>query len=809
MRPFTPLLPILMALLTAPSTAPAAELYHEQGLVHWMTTAHSAGLKLVDPGGELKPDAEVLVEFRALHGPAEWRAAQSLEPISEGYWSGSIVLLDVDTEYELHAFQQGAFGAFSERDTLRTQTIALSPALGGDWYVDAASGDDDSSGKSPDQALRTLGAAADSLAAGDSLHVLPGIYRETLWLGPDLPTTAQTPIVLKAEGEGVIIDGADTTYQLHNDPSRWEWDAAHCAWKMVEPFDEHPWVAYYDTETETDLRLYKFSHVDSICTGQTFEISPGEYVTIDYGWATSDERAYLRLPGDANPGQHPVHFGTVHHGITLHEMEHVVVDGFEVRHTRWVPVYLFNSGQCVVQRCYIHHHGSDGVMLRGHDTDPNDGIDELARTHRNIIRDCRFETNNIWGMPWNAIKGHNEETCGVLIYYDTYSGNSAAAHGGIELYRNWSDGHFNGMAPVGYPSIEPGPRADRCFEIDIYDNLVTHAGDDAIEVDGDAANVRVWGNFVEQSRVGVSLAPVRHGPAYVFNNTIFDLLRSSLKVSTIYSDTTFAGGPIRIYHNTFSNRDDDLSADTPAFANIMTGSSWLDVRMRNNIVVGRKSAMSWDLSWRTVPLDLDYDNLCAWQWADSTWPYLLHFYNRIEHQPEDFDDLESFQDSTAQELHGISHLPEFRSPAAGDLRLAAGDANLDAGVLLANFSDERPDGAPDIGAAERSAIELGIVERPIDAVPPGGIARFVVAIDNPTAQQQLVDLVLVARRNGVEIEVLRKDDVRFAAGLELAHEVQLVVPPGAPAGAYNLRVGAFEPGTATLIDECRFEAVVR
>jgi hypothetical protein len=45
-------------------------------------------------------------------------------------------------------------------------------------------------------------------------------------------------------------------------------------------------------------------------------------------------------------------------------------------------------------------------------------------------------------------------------------------------------------------------------DTDIYDNYCQGATDDGISLDGNSANVRVWGNEIWGSMVGISIAPV-------------------------------------------------------------------------------------------------------------------------------------------------------------------------------------------------------------------------------------------------------------------------------------------------------------
>ncbi len=72
-----------------------------------------------------------------------------------------------------------------------------------DLWVDAEHGDDNHDGLSPASALRTIQRAADLAGPGTTVHVLPGIYRETVW--PALDGTASEPVRYVAEnGPGTV-----------------------------------------------------------------------------------------------------------------------------------------------------------------------------------------------------------------------------------------------------------------------------------------------------------------------------------------------------------------------------------------------------------------------------------------------------------------------------------------------------------------------------------------------------------------------------------------------------------------------------
>jgi hypothetical protein len=83
-----------------------------------------------------------------------------------------------------------------------------------DLWVDAANGDDHVDGLSAASALRTIQRAADQAGPGTTVHILPGVYRETVW--PALNGTASEPVRYIAEnGPGTVsLRGSEPSSSL-------------------------------------------------------------------------------------------------------------------------------------------------------------------------------------------------------------------------------------------------------------------------------------------------------------------------------------------------------------------------------------------------------------------------------------------------------------------------------------------------------------------------------------------------------------------------------------------------------------------
>ncbi|MFT3766284.1 MAG: hypothetical protein QM820_12355 [Minicystis sp.] len=53
---------------------------------------------------------------------------------------------------------------------------------------------------------------------------------------------------------------------------------------------------------------------------------------------------------------------------------------------------------------------------------------------------------------------------------------------------------------------------------DIHGNLIRNCWDDGIESEGANRNVRIWGNYIDQTYVKIAIAVVHRGPLYIWRN---------------------------------------------------------------------------------------------------------------------------------------------------------------------------------------------------------------------------------------------------------------------------------------------------
>jgi hypothetical protein len=242
--------------------------------------------------------------------------------------------------------------------------------------------------------------------------------------------------------------------------------------------------------------------------------------------------------------------------------------------------------------------------------------------------------------------------------------------------------------------------SDRGFphrDADIHGNLVRHCWDDGLELEGGDMNVRVWGNYIDQTYIKIALASVARGPIYVWRNVAGASRTSPVDA---YPQGFFksrniggngdnrGGGRVYIFHNT--TWKSPAGALVASFIREQDEPDRIDnYRVLNNVIQvddpTERFAISEAFAFDTV---FDHDLILG----------------RV-----------SF--SQPQEQHGLTGAPTFAAGAgfddatgAGAFALEPGTAGFDHGAVIPNFSDGFTGAAPDLGAHEHGTgpIEVGV-----------------------------------------------------------------------------------------------------
>jgi hypothetical protein len=300
------------------------------------------------------------------------------------------------------------------------------------------------------------------------------------------------------------------------------------------------------------------------------------------------------------------------------------------------------------------------------------------------------------GLPWSKFPGYPEllkSEYAIKVY----------GQGHVVAYNfiaNWHDGID--VATYGTPDGAPNDIPDRVpLAIDFYNNDIFNMGDNCIESDGGARNIRVFRNRCFNSAAGaLSVQPMFGGPVYFYQNLIYNTPTGSLK----YIEGS-AG--ILTYNNTIIGEGRAGPASNETF--------------RNNLILAQGAMDSvFAITTYTNYTTSDYNGFRpnpgagdSFEWNSPAFGTPADFETTpvVRH----FSTLKEYSGATGQDKHSVIvdynifrkvQMPDVSDPqriyhtADYDFRLKPGSVAVDAGIELPGITDGFTGSAPDLGAYE-------------------------------------------------------------------------------------------------------------
>jgi len=171
---------------------------------------------------------------------------------------------------------------------------------------------------------------------------------------------------------------------------------------------------------------------------------------------------------------------------------------------------------------------------------------ERVVIQRNKIHDPRYGAGSWdWGHPIGP-QGITFSYCGGNNVF-RYNEITSADH---RHYFNDGIGGEDNYTQTGFPN----------YDTDIYGNIISGVMDDAIEAEGGNRNVRIWGNYLDQTGTGIATTVAAWGPVYIFRNVYnHSQMRYQAGSETAdrgpffksgSQDSTIGGGRRYVFHNT-------------------------------------------------------------------------------------------------------------------------------------------------------------------------------------------------------------------------------------------------------------------
>lgn len=143
----------------------------------------------------------------------------------------------------------------------------------------------------------------------------------------------------------------------------------------------------------------------------------------------------------------------------------------------------------------------------------------LERSGVAVIEDCEIHSPNGQANHWGVGHPNGPNALQVVAHHPTEK------FRGQFIVRN---NRFYGTSEKRFNDVVEGRYNTKAYggfgrDSAIYGNYFAYANDDLIEIDGGQSNVLVYDNELTQGYCGISAAPNRIGPSYIFNNYIHNL----------------------------------------------------------------------------------------------------------------------------------------------------------------------------------------------------------------------------------------------------------------------------------------------
>ena len=381
--------------------------------------------------------------------------------------------------------------------------------------------------------------------------------------------------------------------------------------------------------------------------------------------------------------------------VMIYDCAYLIFEGITVRGGDRHCINISGKSDNVrVINCDIAEWGREGIMhdeyggysYRGLYTNNLGGVFFYDVTNT-VIERCYIHDSDVKTNPWNTDTYKNVHPKGGTAI-------QMLGKGGMVIRYNdaiGSDEHRYNDVMEGTNNSGRDNGSIGC-DADVYGNMMIYSEDDSIELDGGQMNLRVYNNRFEQGRCGISAAPNRMGPCYIFNNVITNM--GGTYKEEAGTAIKAGGSPDGVFGmQYYFNNTIDSRATGPA--NITYGnSSEFHSVSRNNIFVTRTDG------WRA-------------------------FSNKFADERDD-NDYDLIAGGTilvkeGDEANAVLQMPEYKDYDGGNLHLAEGSAAIGKGTYVDNFMEMKN---PDMGAFQTtSGDKRHMPFRPVDMYADNTIER--------------------------------------------------------------------------------------
>lgn len=300
------------------------------------------------------------------------------------------------------------------------------------YYVDASAGKDGNAGTSPFAAFLTLKKAVSVIAAGDTVLIRKGLYRESLDVSHAPTGTAAEPITFGSYGDGeVIIDGSSQV----NGWTR----VSGSVWKAPVSFT--PIAVIVDEEPLKQVRDGAPSVTAG--SGRWFYNSSTRTIIADFR-STTPASADIIVPGSDGAQQH----------VYFYNQNYYIFRGLTIRGSGSNGIWGYGS-HITVKQCNIKFNGKAAVAFLG--AGDTDNAVLYSHAYQNVLLN--------WPRGNNDYASAGGGWPGAVSWYANYR---PLARGNI-VHMNGGEGILSYGTRAGKPS------GSALFEENVsYDNWSTN-----------------------------------------------------------------------------------------------------------------------------------------------------------------------------------------------------------------------------------------------------------------------------------------------------------------------------------------------
>ncbi len=355
--------------------------------------------------------------------------------------------------------------------------------------------------------------------------------------------------------------------------------------------------------------------------------------------------------------------------IDLSGASYVIIRNLKLTGSDKHAVNIKNAHHIVVEDCEIFEWGRPGEYCQIDNRGRRDGA-IYVQTSKQIV----IQHNDIHDPRGNTCDWRTAHPNGPRgIYLNDTVDNSVFRYNSIR----GSEKHY-------YDDLITGDTDGSGSDLDIYGNIISHAWDDGIEIEGKNKNIRVWNNVVRNVFQGLASDNNNHlyyGPVYIWRNIFTDL----------YTKPANQGD--RSTGNGFKLENTAGLGGMYIFNNTLLGSG-NHVKPRGGISNGPQ----YNLIALNNIFDIDKDSIHQNLVRTGS----LFNYNGFAGSNKLFG-------KTKHETNGVFNY-SFKYDHAGgwNYYLTAGSKGIDAGISINNFADQFSGKAPDLGATEKGAWEMRV-----------------------------------------------------------------------------------------------------